>query len=98
MSYKNYVCAMCAQDFTRKYSAYRHNRVLHQGGGKIVRTLEYILGRVTGEYLSADPILFRRKNRQIFTHGSPGTFPFAVAHDRADSQNYGNMQQRQYKS
>ena len=45
MTFKNYVCVMCAQDFTRKYSAYRHNRDLHQGRSNIVRTLEYVIGR-----------------------------------------------------
>lgn len=99
MSFKNYVCVTCAQDFTRKYSAYRHSRILHQGRGRIVRTLEYVIGRVTGEYSSADPILFRRKNRQRTAIGSPGNFPFiAIAHNSLDSQSYENMGQTEYKS
>jgi hypothetical protein len=99
MSFKNYVCATCAQDFTRKYSAYRHNRILHQERGKIVRSLEYVIGRVTGEYSSADPILFRRKNRQRTAKGSPGNFPFiSIAHSSPDSQSYENIGQKEYKS
>jgi len=99
MSFKNYVCVTCAQDFTRKYSAYRHNRILHQERGKIVRTLEYVIGRVTGEYSSVDPIVFRRKNRQGTAIGSPGNFPFiAIAHNSHDSQSYENIRQKEYKS
>ncbi len=99
MGFKNYVCVTCAQDFTRKYSAYRHNRILHQERGRIVRTLEYVIGRVTGEYSSADPLLFRRKNRQRTAKGSPGNFPFiSIAHSSPDSQSYENKGQKEYKS
>jgi hypothetical protein len=101
MSFKNYVCVTCAQDFTRKYSAYRHNRILHQERGKIVRTLEYVIGRVTGEYSSVDPVLFRRKNRQGAAIGSHGNFPFTtIAHSSPDSLYYSheNMGQKEYKS
>jgi hypothetical protein len=99
MSFKNYVCVTCAQDFTRKYSAYRHNRILHQERGKIVRTLEYVIGRVTGDYSSVDPILFRKKNRQGTAIVSPGNFPFvAIAHNGPDSQSYENIGQKEYKS
>ena len=49
MTFKNYVCTICAQEFTRKYSALRHNRTLHQGRANIVRVLEYIVGRIRGE-------------------------------------------------
>jgi hypothetical protein len=99
MSFKNYVCVTCAQDFTRKYSAYRHNRVLHQERGKIVRTLEYVIGRVTGEYSSVDPILFRRKNRQGTASSSHGNFPFiAIAHSSPDSQSNESIGQEESKS
>jgi hypothetical protein len=99
MSSKNYVCVTCAQDFTRKYSAYRHNRVLHQEQGKIVRTLEYIIGRLSGEYQSADPILFRSKNRQRTAGGAPHNFPFGtIAHNSPDSHSYENIpRQKEYK-
>jgi hypothetical protein len=98
MGFKNYVCVTCAQDFTRKYSAYRHNRILHQERCRIVRTLEYIIGRVTGEYPPADPILFR-KNRQRTAKGSPGNFPFiSIAHSSPDAQSYENKGQKEYKS
>lgn len=89
----------CAQDFTRKYSAYRHNRIFHQERGKIVRTLEYVIGRITGEYSSVDPIVFRRKNKQGTAIDSPGDFPFiAIAHNSRESQSYEDIRQKEYKS
>ena len=51
MSKINYVCATCGQDFTRRCSANRHNNHFHFGNGIIVRVLEYIIGRVNGQFL-----------------------------------------------
>jgi hypothetical protein len=51
MSKINYVCATCGQDFTRRSSANRHNNRFHFGNGIIVRTLEYIIGRINGQFL-----------------------------------------------
>ena len=51
MSKINYVCATCGQDFTRRCSANRHNNHFHFGDGIIVRTLEYIIGRINGQFL-----------------------------------------------
>jgi hypothetical protein len=51
MSKINYVCAICGQDFTRRCSANRHNNHFHLGNGIIVRTLEYIIGRINGQFL-----------------------------------------------
>ncbi len=51
MSKINYVCATCGQDFTRRCSANRHNNRFHFGNGIIVRTLEYIIGRINGQFL-----------------------------------------------
>ncbi len=50
MSKINYVCATCGQDFTRRCSANRHNNRFHFGNGIIVRTLEYIIGRINGQF------------------------------------------------
>jgi hypothetical protein len=50
MSKINYVCATCGQDFTRRYSANRHNNHFHFGNGIIVRLLEYIIGRTNGRF------------------------------------------------
>ena len=51
MSKINYVCATCGEDFTRRCSANRHNNHFHLGNGIIVRTLEYIIGRINGQFL-----------------------------------------------
>ncbi len=55
MSKVNYVCATCGQDFTRRYSANRHNNHFHFGNGIIVRFLEYVVGRVNGQFLPPQP-------------------------------------------
>lgn len=97
MTFKNYVCTICAQEFTRKYSALRHNRTLHQGRANIVRVLEYIVGRIRGEYSLADPMLFR-KNRWRSPYGNLSNFPFvSVAHDKPGSPVRENMQSNEYK-
>jgi hypothetical protein len=74
MSLKHtWVCSICAQGFTRKPSAQRHNNNLHHGKGMIVRPFEYIIGRLQGKYLmSTDPSVFvRKKRRQIALSHSP---------------------------
>jgi hypothetical protein len=50
-----WVCATCGEHFTRKYNATRHNNNLHAGNGLIVRLLDYIVGRASGQYLPSDP-------------------------------------------
>jgi hypothetical protein len=50
MSKVNWVCATCGQDFTRSYSANRHNNHFHYGKGIIVRFLEYVIGRINGQF------------------------------------------------
>jgi hypothetical protein len=64
MIHNDYVCTMCAQDFTRKSSANRHNTNLHQGRAVIVRFVEYIVGRVSGIYQATDPRQYRRKAKK----------------------------------
>jgi hypothetical protein len=56
MGKASYVCARCSQDFTRKWSAERHNRDLHFGCAEIVRVLDYIIGRLSGKYVQANPL------------------------------------------
>jgi len=58
-----YVCARCSQDFTRKWSAERHNRDLHFGCAEIVRVLDYIIGRLSGKYVQANPLKYRTESR-----------------------------------
>jgi hypothetical protein len=64
MDSKTYVCALCSQDFTRRYSAYRHNRVLHHGQGTIVRMIDYVIGRIAGEYNPANPLAYSSRYMQ----------------------------------
>jgi hypothetical protein len=70
MSNKILVCALCSQDFTRRYSADRHNQNLHHGQGKIVRMLDYVIGRIAGEYNAANPLAYRSNYKQ---RASPST-------------------------
>lgn len=60
--HKLLVCATCSQDFTRKSSAERHNRNIHLGMGEIVRFIDYVIGRLGGKYVAADPSLFKKNN------------------------------------
>ena len=38
-----------------------HNTNLHAGLAKIVRLIDYIIGRSNGEYVQSDPSLYRHK-------------------------------------
>jgi len=58
-----YVCATCSEHFTRKYSATRHNLAIHNGRGEIVRLLEYLSGRSSGQYLPSHPSWYRRTQK-----------------------------------
>ena len=89
MNSKTWVCAVCSQDFTRKYSAHRHRRDLHHGQGIIVRMIDYVIGRISGEYKPGNPLAYRSGYKQqdsAFARSDAdakaSTFPFAsVAHD-----------------
>ena len=58
------VCANFSKDFTHRFSAQRHVRVVHRGMGKIVRTLDYIIGRTVCEYPQIDPSAYKINYRQ----------------------------------
>lgn len=64
MGNKILVCALCSQDFTRRYSADRHNQNLHHGQGEIVRMIDYVIGRIAGEYNAANPLAYRTSYEQ----------------------------------
>jgi len=68
-----WVCATCGEHFTRKYSATRHNNNLHAGNGQIVRLLDYIVGRASGQYLPSDPRT--RKNHNPLIHDYTPRWP-----------------------
>ena len=89
MGAKNYVCTTCAQDFTRKYSSKRHNQTLHQGQAKIVRMLDYLVGRIAGEYATADPISYRRRLRGFGVDSSDPSYTNIVHNRLSDQGNIG---------
>ena len=51
MARPNYVCTICSEHFTRKFSAKRHNYSKHNGASEIVTFIEYMAGRTSGKYL-----------------------------------------------
>lgn len=90
MANKILVCALCSQDFTRRYSADRHNQNLHHGQGKIVRMIDYVIGRIAGEYNAANPLAYRssyKRQASASTRYDAKAFRFplgakvTVAHD-----------------
>lgn len=98
MNNRKWVCTTCSQDFTRRYSADRHIRNIHSGRANKVRLLDYIIGRVTGEYSPPDPLLFRHPNKQqdnLFSHDKTirnKNFPFkSIANGSDNPPTHGNI-------
>ena len=60
----NYVCSTCSETFTRKASGLRHNLNLHFGTASVVRLIDYVIGRSSGQYLPSDPREFALVKRQ----------------------------------
>jgi hypothetical protein len=79
-----WVCATCEEHFTRKYSANRHNDQLHSGNGLIVTFLDYIVGRVSGQYLPSDPRTSKNHNPLIHDY-TPGWSSKPVSQGIADN-------------
>ncbi|MGC2668203.1 MAG: hypothetical protein WA220_03355 [Candidatus Nitrosopolaris sp.] len=52
MGRNTWTCESCVQYFTSRYSENRHNRNLHDGKGIIISILDYIVGRLSGQFLS----------------------------------------------
>ena len=87
MSLKNYVCVTCGQDFTRNYSAIRHNRLLHQQTGKIVHTLEYHNWSSKRSVFTSRSDIVQEKEEGTYRQRWPSNFPFVrVAHYSDGSQ------------
>ena len=95
MANKIVVCALCSQDFTRRYSADRHNQNLHHGQGKIVRMIDYVIGRIAGEYNAANPLAYRssyKRQASSSTRYDSKAFRFpldakvTVAHDTSQQK------------
>jgi transposase-like protein len=65
MGRPSYVCTTCSEHFTRRYSGERHNNNLHNGAAEIVRLIDYLAGRSSGQYLTNSPFRFERNNHNI---------------------------------
>jgi len=63
MGRPSYVCTVCSEHFTRKYSARRHNHNLHNGAAEIVRLIDYLAGRSSGQYKPDNPFWYKRYNQ-----------------------------------
>jgi hypothetical protein len=62
MGRPNYVCTVCSEHFTRKYSGKRHNQNLHNGAAEIVRLIDYLAGRSSGQYMPDNPFWYKHNN------------------------------------
>ncbi|MGC2684689.1 MAG: hypothetical protein WA323_22745 [Candidatus Nitrosopolaris sp.] len=62
MGRPSYVCTICSEYFTRKYSAKRHNQNLHNGAAEIVRLIDYLAGRSSGQYTPNNPFWYKHNN------------------------------------
>ncbi len=69
MGRPNYVCPVCTEHFTRKYSAKRHNSNIHNGSAEIVPFMEYMAGRSSGRFEASHPARYR-KERELQGIGS----------------------------
>lgn len=61
MGRPSYVCTACSEHSTRS-SAKRHNQNLHDGMGEIVRLIDYLAGRSSGQYTPNNPFWYKRNN------------------------------------
>jgi hypothetical protein len=62
MGRPSYVCTVCSEHFTRKYSAKRHNENLHNGAAEIVKLIDYLAGRSSGQYMPNNPFWYKHYN------------------------------------
>lgn len=92
MTHKSsWVCSICGEGLTRRTSATRHNRNLHSEKARIVRPLEYIIGRVKGEYpIPCDPLSYRRRtinSNKINSKGSSSAILSPYYHEDPNDDN-----------
>jgi hypothetical protein len=94
MGRATYVCATCAEHFTRRYGATRHNLTIHKGIGEIVPLLEYLVGRNSGRYRPSHPSLYRRGRGVKRIHNFGHATTTAVADSMGDTFRYRGQQQQ----
>jgi hypothetical protein len=98
----SWACASCAQHFTRRFTANKHNRNLHDGKGIIVRILDYIVGRTNGQFLPQDPLAYRRekknkKNQSLFDSNYRSIESKVIADSTSDLLSYDNKSSQPLK-
>jgi hypothetical protein len=76
MGRPSYVCTLCSEHFTRRYSAKRHNQNLHNGNAEIVRLIDYLAGRSSGLYTPNHPFWFKQNNP--YGNFGPATIPDSI--------------------
>lgn len=77
---KAWICSLCAQGFTRRTSARRHNERLHNSQATIIRPIEYLVGRLKGQFESPqDPLEYRRPGPYRL-----GSEPPMIAHNNPE--------------
>ena len=85
MGRAKHVCATCAEHFTRRYSATRHNLTIHNGRGEIVPLLEYLVGRKIGRYRPSHLSLYRRRSKEKRIHNFGHANAAVVADSMGDN-------------
>ena len=71
MSRPSYICTVCLQHFTRKYSGKRHNSNIDSGRSEIVPYIQYMVGRSSGRYLTSHPSWYRKQRQLQANHSYP---------------------------
>jgi hypothetical protein len=71
MGRPNYVCTVCSEHFTRKYSGMRHNFNIHSGRSEVVPYIEYMAGRSSGRYLASHPSWYRKQKGSQWNSSYP---------------------------
>ena len=102
MREKKWICATCSESFTRSYSADRHIRNLHSGLANKVRVIDYIVGRISGEFSPADPSVYRHAKEQrslnrthVISHENLSAADGFRGHPITDARNDVNQQSPQ---
>jgi hypothetical protein len=97
MSKALWACCTCGEDFTRKFSAYRHRENVHSGKSAIVRFVEYLAGLASGLYPPpvTPPRLSGNKRPKFLKSGTDRQISTAKADKTIADSTYGNLWSQQ---